>query len=110
MVTISDHELAARLPLLFASQRWEWGGIGAHYCMSNHPLPFRPHQPHPAKAFLWCVADVLVHSAPTVPTGAEQVAEVRTVDVAEASRLLSADADWLPELVWLAVQLRPAGR
>ena len=80
--------------------RW----IGAHHCVSDLPGPYRPWQPHPAKAWLWCSADVTLDSAPSCPPDAEQILEVRAVDKAEAQRLLAADADWLPELIELAVE------
>ena len=96
-----EEEAGARLagPL-----RW----IGAHHCVSDLPGPYRPYQPHPNKAWLWCSAAVFVDSVPTCPPGAEQILEVRAVDLAEAQRLLVTDADWLPELIGLAVEL--AGR
>jgi 8-oxo-dGTP diphosphatase len=82
--------------------------IGAHHCLSDLPEPYRPWQPHPAKAWLWCEADVSVDSAPSCPPDAEQIVEVRAVTPAEAQRLLAADGDWLPELIELAVELHRA--
>ena len=41
--------------------RW----VGAHRCVSDRPVPYRPWQPHPVKAWLWCTADVVIDSAPT---------------------------------------------
>jgi 8-oxo-dGTP diphosphatase len=175
--------MSARFPLLYASQRWEWGGIdatfsthlpadelvtnihlvgfagdeivvcrdsrgvwilpggtreagesvrdcvirelreeagarlagpltwiGAHYCVTDQPVPYRPHQPHPRKAWLWCSADVTRDSTPTCPADAEQIVEVRAVGKAEAQRLLRTDALWLPDLIELAVQQRAAAR
>jgi 8-oxo-dGTP diphosphatase len=81
--------------------------IGAHHCVTDLPDPYRPWQPHPAKAWLWCSADVIVDSAPSCPPDAEQIVEVRAASPAEAQRLLGADADWLPELIDLAVELAP---
>jgi 8-oxo-dGTP diphosphatase len=87
--------------------RW----IGAHYCASYRAKPTRPGSPHPLRAILWCAADLSVDAAPTNPPDGEQVAEVRTVPVAEARRLLRADAGWYPDLVTLAVELhRPIVR
>jgi 8-oxo-dGTP diphosphatase len=80
--------------------------IGAHHCVSDLPRPYRPWQPHPAKAWLWCEADVILDSAPSCPPDAEQIVEVRAVHQAEAQRLLATDGDWLPELIELAVELR----
>ena len=84
--------------------RW----IGAHHCVSDRAEPYRPHQPHPEKAWLWCFADVELHTAPTLPPDGEQVVEVRAVDVARARELLLTDGDWYPELLTLAVELRSA--
>jgi 8-oxo-dGTP diphosphatase len=81
--------------------------IGAHHCVTDLPGPYRPWQPHPAKAWLWCSADVIVDSAPSCPPDAEQITEVRAVSQAEAQRLLAADANWLPDLIDLAVELAP---
>jgi 8-oxo-dGTP diphosphatase len=80
--------------------------IGAHHAVSDQPVPYRSHQPHPRKAWLWCSADVAVVSAPTCPSDAEQIVEVRAVGQAEAKRLLRTDAEWLPDLIDLAVELR----
>jgi 8-oxo-dGTP diphosphatase len=175
----SDGELAARLPRLFAQQRWEWGGLdarfsthppadelvtnvhvvgfvgqrivlcrderdfwflpggtrepaesiddcvarelveeagarvtsplqwlGAHHCVSDRAEPYRPHQPHPKGAWLWCTADMELFSAPTMPEDGEQVVEVRAVEAAEAQRLLVATEDWYPDLVSLALSAR----
>jgi 8-oxo-dGTP diphosphatase len=82
--------------------RW----IGAHACVTDHPVPYRPWQPHPRKAFLWCSADVVVDSAPTSPADGEQIVEVRAVDKAEAQRLLHSDAGWMAELIELAAEVR----
>lgn len=82
--------------------------IGAYRCTSDRPEPFRPHQPHPEKAWLWCMADVVLDGAPSNPVDGEQVLEVRAVDPAEAQELLLTDGDWLPELVGLALQRRQA--
>ena len=82
--------------------RW----VGAHRCVCDRPVPYRPWQPHPLKAWLWCTADVVVDSAPTCPPGGEQVVEVRTASRAEAQRLLSAGSPWLAELIELAAESR----
>lgn len=84
--------------------RW----LGAHHCVSDHPSPYRAHQPHPEKAWLWAAAEVVLCSQPTNPADGEQVLEVRAVEVAEAQLLLTTDAGWYPELVALAVLVRSA--
>ncbi|MQA86589.1 MAG: NUDIX domain-containing protein [Streptosporangiales bacterium] len=85
--------------------RW----VGAHHCVSDAAAPYRPYQPHPEKAWLWCFADVVLSSAPTNPAEGENVLEVRAVDAAQARRLLLTDADWLPELISLTVEMRSPG-
>jgi 8-oxo-dGTP diphosphatase len=82
--------------------RW----VGAHRCVSDRAVPYRPWQPHPLKAWLWCTADVVIDSAPTCPADGEQVVEVRAVDPAEAQRLLSAGSGWYAELIELAAETR----
>jgi 8-oxo-dGTP diphosphatase len=88
--------------------RW----IGAHHGVCDRPGPYRPWQPHPHRAWLWCAVEVTLDSAPSCPADAEQILEVRAVGKAEAQRLLATDASWLPELIELAVELGPcpAGR
>jgi len=68
------------------------------------PAPYRPWQPHPNKAWLWCTADVEIDSAPTCPAGGEQVVEVRAASVAQAQWLLSARSGWYAELIELAAE------
>ena len=80
--------------------------VGAHNCVSDRALPYRPHQPHPEKAWLWCTADATVVQAPTMPPDAEQIVEVRAVGVSEAAVLLLTDQPWLPELLALAIETR----
>lgn len=176
---MNDSDLAQRFPLLYAPQRWEWGGIdaqfsttpppdelvtnihvvgfvgervlicrdardvwflpggtrepgesveecvarelaeeagaeldgplrlvGAHHAVSDRPEPYRPHQPHPAKVWLWCHADVVVTGAPGNPDDGEKVLEVRAAPLEEALELLRTDGDWVPDLVGLAVLTR----
>lgn len=103
----SVHECAARELMEEAGARLagplRW--IGAHHAVSDRPVPHRPWQPHPAKAWLWCSADVTLDSVPTSPPDGEQIQEVRAVDKAEAQRLLATDDAWLPELIELTVEL-----
>ncbi|RGD58909.1 NUDIX domain-containing protein [Kitasatospora xanthocidica] len=81
--------------------------LGAHRCRTEDPVPYRPWQPHPEKAWLWGWGEVALDSAPTNPADGEQVVEVRPVSPAEAQRLLLAGHDaWWGELVALAVELR----
>jgi 8-oxo-dGTP diphosphatase len=82
--------------------RW----VGAHRCVSDRPVPYRPWQPHPVKAGLGCTADVVIDSAPTCPPDGEQVVEVRAVDPAQAQCLLSAGSGWYAELIELAAESR----
>lgn len=81
--------------------------LGAHRCVTDNPVPYRPWQPHPEKAWLWGWAEVAVDSTPTNPDDGEQVVEVRAVEPAEAQRLLVRSHEaWWGELVGLAVELR----
>ena len=80
--------------------------VGAHRCVSDRPVPYRPWQPHPLKAWLWCTAEVVVDSAPTCPADGEQVVEVRAASRAEAQRLLSTGSAWYAELIELAAEAR----
>ncbi len=82
--------------------------IGAHHCVTENPTPYRPYQPHPEKAWLWCWADAVLDSEPTNPDDGEKVVEVRAAEPEEAKSLLRTDHDWLPELVSLALELRDA--
>ncbi|MDH6123918.1 NUDIX hydrolase [Kitasatospora sp. GP82] len=81
--------------------------IGAHRCVTDSPVPYRPWQPHPEKAWLWGWAEVVVDTEPTNPADGEQVVEVRAVPAAEAQHLLVRGRDaWWGELVALAVESR----
>jgi 8-oxo-dGTP diphosphatase len=80
--------------------------IGAHYAVTDEPVPYRPWQPHPHKAWLWCAADVVVDSVPTNPADAEQIVEVLAAEPAEAQRLIRTHSEWLGELLELAGQVR----
>lgn len=76
--------------------------LGAHHAVTDRPRPYRPHQPHPESARLWCVADVVLDSTPTNPPDGEQVVEVRACPPAEAAALLAPSADWYGDLLDLA--------
>jgi 8-oxo-dGTP diphosphatase len=82
--------------------RW----VGAHRCVSDRLVPYRPWQPHPVKAWLWGAAEVVIDSAPTCPADGEQVVEVRAAALPEAQRLLSGGAGWYAELIELAAEGR----
>lgn len=73
--------------------------FGAHVGRGYKATPYRPHLPHPQKAWLWGIAKVRITSAPTNPTGAEVVTDVRSVSVLDAKRLLSQRAPWYEDLL-----------
>ncbi len=80
--------------------------FGAHHCLSRQSEPYRPHLPHPQKAWLWCLTDVVVDSVPTNPPDGEQVEEVRSASVEQAQALLRRHEEWYAELLTLAVEIR----
>jgi 8-oxo-dGTP diphosphatase len=80
--------------------------VGAHYCISDHAHPYRPHQPHPEKVWLWCTANTVVIQPPTMPPGGERIVEVRAFPVLQAAELVTSDEPWMAELVTLAHELR----
>ncbi|MEU0542683.1 NUDIX domain-containing protein [Nocardia sp. NPDC005978] len=82
--------------------------IGAHHGVTDHPEPYRPWQPHPHKAWLWCTADVALTGEPTNPEDGEQILEVRAFPLAQAARLAGTDGDHMSELVTLAAELHLA--
>ncbi|MER6366655.1 NUDIX hydrolase [Kitasatospora sp. NPDC001527] len=85
--------------------------LGAHRCVTDDPVPYRPWQPHPEKAWLWGWAEVTVDSVPTNPDDGEQVVEVRAADPAEARELLLRGHEaWWGELIGLALELRSRPR
>ena len=98
-------ELAEEAGAALTGPLW-W--VGAHHCVSDRPEPFRPHQAHPEKAWLWCAAEVELTGPPTLPDDGETVLEVRAVEPAEARRLIATDGPWFPDLVSLALDLRAA--
>jgi 8-oxo-dGTP diphosphatase len=100
-------ELAEEAGAVLTGPLW-W--IGAHRCVSDRPGPYRPHLAHPDMAWLWCAADVAVTGPPTLPDDGENVLEVRAVPADEAYDLVATDADWFPELLALAVELRARKR
>ncbi|QIS24301.1 NUDIX domain-containing protein [Nocardia terpenica] len=83
--------------------------IGAHYAVSDRPAPYKPWQPHPRKAWLWCTADVVLDSAPTNPDDAEHILEVRTFPLTEALKKSRTDGPHLPPLLELAAELHRIG-
>ena len=80
--------------------------IGAHHCVSDRAAPYRPHQPHPHKYWLWCAADAELVGPPTMPADAEQIVEVCAVPVVEAGELLLTGGLWLADLVALSAEIR----
>jgi len=80
--------------------------FGAHYVVSYRAEPIRAADPHPVRAVLWGLADVVIDSAPTNPADAEQVTEVRVALVQEAQRLLRIESEWGAELLDFAAELR----
>jgi 8-oxo-dGTP diphosphatase len=80
--------------------------FGAHHCVSRRGGPYRPHLPHPEKAWLWGFTDVVVDSVPTNPPDGEQVEEVRSAPLAEAQALLRRNEEWYVDLLTLAVEIR----
>ncbi|WP_405137372.1 NUDIX hydrolase [Nocardia sp. NBC_01388] len=79
--------------------------IGAHHAVTDRPAPYRPWQPHPRKAWLWCTADVVLTGSPANPVDAEQILEVRALSLAEAVDLAATDGAHMPELLTLAAEL-----
>lgn len=90
--------------------------IGHHDCLSLRPEPYKPWQPHPRKAWLWCYADVTVAGEPTGADDGEDIVEVRVATVDEACDLLRADSavfgseDAIPSLIRIAADLRSRAR
>ncbi len=80
--------------------------IGAHVGVSDADQPYRPHLPHPEKAWLWGWAEAEIVGPPTMPDDGEQIEEVRTFPVEEAVRRASADDAWLSELITYAAECR----
>lgn len=80
--------------------------IGAHVGVSDADQPYRPHLPHPEKAWLWGWAEAEIVGPPTMPDDGEQIEEVRTFAVDEAARRAEADAPWLGELIMYAAECR----
>lgn len=80
--------------------------LGAHVGVSDAAHPYRSHLPHPKKAWLWGWAEVAVVGSPTNPTDGEQVGEVQTFGLAEATRLAVSDNAWGGELIALAAAQR----
>jgi 8-oxo-dGTP diphosphatase len=84
--------------------------LGAHVGVSDASHPYRPHLPHPEKAWLWGWADVEIVGPPTNPGDGEQVTEVKTFGVIEAARRATSDNLWGGELIWLAAEQRERQR
>lgn len=82
--------------------------IGAHVGISDADQPYRPHLPHPEKAWLWGWADAEIVGPPTFGDDAERIDEVGLFAVAEAAEKAVADAFWLGELITFAAERRAA--
>lgn len=82
--------------------------IGAHVGVSDAGQPYRPHLPHPEKAWLWGWAQAEIVGPPTMPDDGEQIDEVGTFPVAEAVRRAVAEGAWLSELIAYAAECRAA--
>jgi 8-oxo-dGTP diphosphatase len=80
--------------------------FGAHIGVSERAEPYRPHLPHPRKAWLWGWAECELGGLPGNPAGGETVTEVRAAPLSEAIRLACTDNSWGGELVALATSLR----
>lgn len=79
--------------------------FGVHMADGYKPTPYRPHLPHPKKAWLWGVCDAVQDGPPTNPPGAEQVTSVRMLPVPDAQEILSTVKPWYPELIERACHL-----
>lgn len=77
--------------------------VGAHVGRGYKDHPYRPHLPHPEKAWLWGVAEVVRDGPPTNPSGAERVIEVVSVEESHAAKLLEPRGFWYAELLSLAM-------
>jgi 8-oxo-dGTP diphosphatase len=80
--------------------------IGAHVGVSDADRPYRPHLPHPEKAWLWGWADAEIVGPPSLPDDGERIDEVRLFPLQEAARSAVADALWLGELIMFAAECR----
>ncbi|MET9730129.1 NUDIX domain-containing protein [Streptomyces sp. NPDC006458] len=83
--------------------------FGAHLADGYKTTPYRPHLPHPRKAWLWGVCDAVRDGPPTNPPGAEHVTSVRMLPVADAQQALSRVKPWYPELIERACHFHRLG-
>ncbi|MGW3957455.1 NUDIX hydrolase [Streptomyces sp. NPDC004752] len=84
--------------------------FGAHLADGYKATPYRPHLPHPRKAWLWGVADAAISGPPTNPDGAEQVTEVLMLPLPQAKVLLSRTKPWYGELLDRAIHFYERNR
>jgi 8-oxo-dGTP diphosphatase len=84
--------------------------IGAHTGRSDAARPYRPHLPHPDKAWLWGWADAEIIGPPSNPRDGEFITEVAALPAPEAARRAVTDAPWAGELIMLAAEQREASR
>lgn len=91
---------------------WEEAGLvltrpliwfGAHLADGYRAVPYRPHLPHPKKAWLWGAASVKIAGPPANPDGAEQVADVLMLPPEQAKERLSTVKPWYGELLDRAI-------
>ncbi|MGW4244905.1 NUDIX domain-containing protein [Nocardia sp. NPDC004722] len=82
--------------------------FGAHYATTDRPTPYRPWQPHPHKAWLWCTADVTLTGPPTNPDDAETILEVGLFTLEEARVRAARDGSYVPDLLVLATEFHTA--
>ncbi|HEX5116531.1 MAG TPA: NUDIX domain-containing protein [Pseudonocardiaceae bacterium] len=83
--------------------------FGVHMADGYKPTPYRPHLPHPKKAWLWGVCDAVQDGPPTSPPGAEQITAVRMLPSTEAKSVLSQVKPWYPELIDRALDFHQRG-
>jgi 8-oxo-dGTP diphosphatase len=83
--------------------------FGAHVGVGYRGRPYRPHLPHPAKAWLWALSSVTQICTPTNPAGAEQVQDVLMLPFPEASALLASTHTWYPAVLERALAHLPGG-
>ena len=83
--------------------------LGAWYCFSTAPKPYRPHLPHPEFYRVVGYGAVEIIGSPENPEDGEQVASVELVPIEEAvQRFRTINRFELAELYQLAAKVRDA--